>query len=154
MKKEIVGMASAPLEHDERWIDLEFGARVRLTSEDPGFPIESALLDGSGDPGWKAADAGEQSIWLDFEPARTIERIYLCFEAPETRTQEFVLSCILEGGVQRELVRQQFNFSSSSAREEETYQVGLAGVRQLKLTITPDISRGSARATLRRFGLQ
>ena len=49
-----------------------------------------------------------------------------------------------------EIVRQQWNFSPpNSIRESEEYQVGLSAVTVLELLIVPDISRGSARASLK-----
>lgn len=154
MRKQIVGAPTDPAKYDEPWINLECIACVRLTSEDPAFPIEAALSnDGSG-RGWKAAGAGEQSIWLEFDLPRHIERIHICFEAEETRTQEFVLSCTLEGGVERELLRQQFNFSPTTPQEVENYQVNLSAVTELKVTITPDISGGDARASMRTLAVQ
>ena len=49
----------------------------------------------------------------------------------------------------REIVRQQYNFSPPEAiREVEDYDLNLDGVTALELTIIPDISGGSARASL------
>jgi hypothetical protein len=46
-------------------------------------------------------------------------------------------------------VRQQFNFSPpEAAREVEDYDIDLDGVTALELKIVPDISGGSARASL------
>jgi hypothetical protein len=78
-----------------------------------------------------------------------MRHIYLRFDAAEPRTQEFVLVSSNDGGVSyRDVVRQQYNFSMRSPREEENYFVHLNGVTDLKLTIVPDISGGDARATL------
>jgi hypothetical protein len=47
-------------------------------------------------------------------------------------------------------VRQQWNFSPpNSVRDVEEYRVELSGVDVLELVIVPDISRGSARASLK-----
>jgi len=47
-------------------------------------------------------------------------------------------------------VRQQWNFSPpDTLREVEEYQVDLSGVTVLELVIVSDISRGSARASLK-----
>ena len=49
----------------------------------------------------------------------------------------------------REIVRQQWNFEpSGSTSESEDYEVELPGVAALELHIVPDISGGSARASL------
>jgi len=67
-----------------------------------------------------------------------------------SRTQEFVLrwSPNLEGAL-REIVRQQWNFSPPhTTMEVEEYRVELSDVTVLKLTITPDIAGGAARASL------
>jgi len=54
----------------------------------------------------------------------------------------------------REIVRQQWNFSppNTHARVEE-FQVALSDVAVLELVIVPDISRGSARASLQSLRL-
>jgi hypothetical protein len=75
----------------------------------------------------------------------------LVFEDSETtRTQEFVLRWSPDSGHSfREIVRQQWNFSSpDSAREIEDYTVELSGVTVLELIIAPDKSGGAARASL------
>jgi hypothetical protein len=54
----------------------------------------------------------------------------------------------------REIVRQQWNFSPPNpSREVEEYQFDLSGVTVLELIIVPDISRGSARASLKSLRL-
>jgi hypothetical protein len=51
-------------------------------------------------------------------------------------------------------VCQQWNFSSpDSIREVEEYQVELSDVTVLELTIVPDISGGTARASLKSLRL-
>lgn len=147
MQKEIVTSGSLP--RTTSWLDLESLAQVRLTSEDPQYPIEAALETEVGE-GWRAAAPGAQSIWLDFRIPQAIEQIYLRFEIGEPRTQEFLLEWSSDNGSSyREIVRQQFNFSGSSPREEETYSASLIGVTNLKLTIIPDVRGGDARASLR-----
>jgi hypothetical protein len=60
-KKVIKSGAINPRPHSqEKWLDLEEIARVEVTSEDPNFPIESALAHGEG--GWRAAEKGTQII--------------------------------------------------------------------------------------------
>jgi hypothetical protein len=133
------------------WLDLAREAEVELTSEAEGFPIESALTADDG-PGWRAATAGEQVIRMIFDQPRRLERVRLEFEEwAGPRTQEFVLSWSPEpDGPAREIVRQQWNFHQPEGeREVEDFGVDLAGVRVLELTITPDVSGGTARASLR-----
>jgi hypothetical protein len=151
MRKEIVAPApesTAP--SGGSWMDLDSHSRVRLTSEDSDQPIEFALQDHGG-KGWKAAQPGAQTIWIDFDVPQAIREIHLRFDATEQRTQEFVLLWSGDDGrTYREIVRQQFNFSPpTTSIEEETYFPHLKGVTDLKLTIIPDVSDGDARATLR-----
>ena len=73
------------------------------------------------------------------------------FEETETkRTQEFTLRWSPDQGSSfREIVRQQWNFSSPDAtRETEDYAVNLSNVTLLDLTIEPDKENGKARASL------
>jgi hypothetical protein len=84
------------------------------------------------------------------------QRISLLFEEAETeRTQEFVLRWHPDGGRSfREIVRQQWNFSPpTTTREIEEYHVQLSDLTVLELVIVPDISRGTARASLRSLRL-
>ena len=54
----------------------------------------------------------------------------------------------------REIVRQQWTFSPpETISETEEYQVQLSGVTVLELIIVPDISRGTARASLQSLRL-
>jgi hypothetical protein len=150
MKKAVVVHgADTAVEVNERWLDLESQGGVRLTSEDPAHPIAAALHDGAA--GWKAAQGGPQTIWIHFDAPQAIREVHLRFEATEQRTQEFAVLWSADGGVTyREMVRQQFNFSPRGAMAEaENYFPDLAGVTDLKLNITPDISGGQCRATLR-----
>ena len=133
------------------WLDLEGEAEVELTSEEDGYPIESALEHG-GSPGWRAAAPGEQVIRVLFDRPRRLGRVRLVFEeAAEPRTQEFVLRWSTEpGGAMREIVRQQWNFHPPDGTSEvEEYGLDLGGVRVLELAITPDTGGGPARASLR-----
>jgi len=76
---------------DQDWLDLQRIAQVELTSEEPAFPIEAALIPGVGS-GWRAAQAGEQTIRLLFDELQRIRRVQLLFhEHQQARTQEFVL---------------------------------------------------------------
>ena len=139
----------------EQWLDLERLARVQVTSEEDGHPVEAALL-AEREAGWRAAEPGEQTIRLIFDEPQRVRRILLHFVESETeRTQEFVVRWSPDGGQSfREIVRQQWNFSPSGATEEiEDYQVELAAVTVLELTIVPDPSGGPAHASLARCRL-
>ena len=153
MRKRVI--ASTPEDSqvkskDQRWLNVESIASVEVTSEETGFPIQSALVPGN-QRGWRAAAPGSQTIRLQFDQPQRLSRIQLCFEETQiNRTQEFVLRCSSDaGGAPRDIVRQQWNFSvPDSVREVEDYTVELSGVTELELTIVPDTSRGPARATL------
>lgn len=156
MRKRIIGQGPHEVAAAEPgWLDLEGLAQVEITSEDLDHPIESALIPGRG-PGWRAAQPGEQTIRLRFDEPLSLKRIHLMFhEAERERTQEFVLRWSADRGHSyREIVRQQYNFSApAAARQVEDYEVKLDGVTALELKIVPDISGGSARASLTQLRL-
>jgi len=132
------------------WLNLATLAQVEISSEEETHPIESALVPGSGS-GWRAAESGEQMLRLLFDEPQRIELVRLAFqEDTHERTQEFVLRWSPDGGQSyHDIARQQYNFSSpDSIRELEDYSIDLNGVTVLELCIIPDISRGSARASL------
>jgi hypothetical protein len=140
---------------DEGWLDLGYAAVVEVTSEDKDYPVESALVLGET-RGWRAADSDTQTIRLLFDQPQTLRRIALVFEETSTpRTQEVVLRWSADGGQSfREIVRQQWTFSlPNTTREIEEYHVELSDVTVLELVIVPDISQGSARASLRSLRL-
>jgi hypothetical protein len=134
---------------EEDWLDLEAIATIEVTSEDPSFPIESALATREG-PGWRAAEPGEQIIRIVLDNPRPIRRIILEFsETKIERTQEFTLRWSQPEGPMKEIVRQQWNFSpQGSTREVEDYQVHLENVSILELALKPDLTPNSALATL------
>jgi hypothetical protein len=91
MRKRIIGQSPPDVAVAEPgWLDLERLAQVEITSEDIDYPIESALIPGTG-PGWRAAQPGEQTIRLLFDEPLRLRRIHLVFEDEQERTQEFVL---------------------------------------------------------------
>jgi hypothetical protein len=140
----------------EDWLDLEHAAAVEVTSEEEGFPVESALLLGET-RGWRAASSGTQTLRLVFDQPQTLKHISLVFEEEQTeRTHEFVLQWSADkGGPFREIIRQQWNFSPPNAiREVEEYQRKLFDVTVLELTIVPDVSGGTARASLKSMRLR
>ena len=156
MRKYIIGNGPRGVSATEQdWLDLELLAQVEITSEDTDYPIESALIPGTG-LGWRAAQPGEQTIRLLFDEPLKVRRIHLVFhEDEQERTQEFVLRWSPDGGQSyREILRQQYNFSPPGAtREVEDYEMDLGGVTALELKIVPDISKGSARASLTQLRL-
>ncbi|MGA7408892.1 MAG: hypothetical protein WBW33_00310 [Bryobacteraceae bacterium] len=137
-----------------QWLDLEGLASVEVTSESPGYPIES-VFGAQTDAGWRAVEAGKQVIRLIFDEPRDVRRIQLRFcEADVERTQEFVLEWAPPGGPLREIVRQQWNFSPDGANSEiEDYNVNLSGASVLQLTINPDIAHDRASASLSHWRL-
>ncbi len=151
MRKRIIGPGPGEVAAVEPgWLDLERLAQVEITSEEVGYPIEAALIPLIG-PGWRSAQPGEQTIRLRFDEPLRLQHLRLVFhEGEQARTQEFVLRWSPDGGQSyREILRQQYNFSPPEAtRELEDYDVDLDGVTALELRIVPDISGGSARASL------
>jgi hypothetical protein len=154
MQKEIVGQnPTAKKSHDDvRWLDLESIASVQLTSEDPSFPIENALSTNPerNEHGWRAAVPGPQTITLTFTVPTHLRRIFAHFIEHKTeRSQEFVLRYSSSNETDREIVRQQWNFSpTGSAHQIEDYTVDLKSVTKLELVIDPDRGRGQNPATL------
>jgi hypothetical protein len=139
----------------EGWLDVEGQAVVEVTSEDKDYPVESAFVSGDA-RGWRAAGSGSQTIRLVFDQPQQLRCISLVFEEKETaRTQEFVLRWSPDGGNSvEEIVRQQWNFSPpDSVCEVEEYQVELSAVTVLELIINPNISGGTARASLKNLRL-
>src|ERR1700693_2819150 len=140
---------------NEEWLDLESSAVVEVTSEEKGYPVESALVS-EETQGWRAADSGTQTIRLIFDVPQRIRRVWLVFgETGAERTQEFVWRWFSDGGPSfREIVRQQWNFSPpQTTREIEDYQVELSDVTVIELVIGPDNRRGAARASLKSLRL-
>jgi hypothetical protein len=156
MRKHIIGHGPGEVAAAEPgWMDLEQLAEVEITSEDVDHPIEAALIPGVGS-GWRAGQPGEQTIRLRFNEPLRLKRIHLVFQEEEQeRTQEFVLRWSPDGGQSyREIVRQQYNFSPPGAASElEDYDVDLDGATVLELRIVPNISGGSARASLAQLRL-
>jgi hypothetical protein len=151
MRKRLITTASQDAPHLDQGLDLDRAATVEVTSEAKEYPVESALVSDEM-RGWRAADSGTQTIRLIFDEPQKLTRISLVFEESETeRTQEFVLRWSPDGGRSfREIVRQQWNFSSpNTIREIEEYRVQLSDVTVLELVIVPDISREAARASLK-----
>ena len=154
MRKRLIPLVSRTVPH-EAVLDLDPATTVEVTSEDKEFPIECSIS--PEDPrGWRAAEPATQTLRFLFDTPQKLKRISLLFEEEEVpRTQEFVLrwSPPSEGPF-REIVRQQWNFSPpSTMREVEDYRVELSDVAVLEMTITPNLSGGPARASLKSLRL-
>jgi len=153
MRKRIIDHSAKQVSSaDQNWLDLEHMAQVELSSEDAAYPIDGALTAGDG---WRAAQAGEQTIRILFDEPQQIRLIHLQFHEEEReRTQEFVLRWSEGGQSYREIVRQQYHFSPPATTDEfEDYAVELKGVTGLELIIVPDISGGESRASLAQLRL-
>lgn len=149
-KKILESPGSSPADAGQGWLDLDPIATVEVASEDPQFPIESALASDGG-PGWRASQPGEQKIRIVFDKPTPLHRIHLRFQETEhERTQEFTLRWWPASGEgPREIVRQQWNFSpSGTTTEAEDFKVDLGAVSTLELSIRPDIGRRDAIASL------
>ena len=152
MRKTVIDSATVRSDSriEEGWLDLEEMAKVEVTSEDPSFPVESALVSRKG-PGWRAARSGKQTLRIIFDKPTRLRRIRLEFSETEVpRTQEFTLQWAAEpGGPFKEIVRQQWNFSPQGATSEiEDYQVNLHNVSVLELEVKPDLTPSKACASL------
>jgi hypothetical protein len=100
---------------------------------------------------------GLRQIRLVFDEPQKLKHISLIFEEEQTaRTQELVLRWSADEGQSfREIVRQQWNFSPpNTIREIEEYQLELSDVTVLELIIVPDVSGGTARASLKSMRLR
>lgn len=155
MLKRVISQLMQDCPVEQRWLDLStIALTVEVTSENPKHPVEHALVE-DHDVGWRAAEPGVQTIRLLFDPPQDVERVFLWFvEADTVRTHEFVLRWSNSTGDLKELLRQQWNFSPSTATSEiEDYAVSLPAVRLLELTINPDIAGADAYASIRRLRL-
>jgi hypothetical protein len=143
-----IGNGSDAPGHD--WLDLERAARVEVSSEAEGYPVEGALLkDVRG--GWRASEPGIQTIRLLFDYPQKIRVIRLVFKEKEfARTQEFVVRWLpQEARTWKDVLRQQWNFSPPVTEDEcEEYKVDLPSATGLELSVRPDISGGETRASL------
>ena len=151
MRKELVSaIRNTDAPSTDNWFELERVARVEVSSEAEGYPVEGALLkDVRG--GWRASAPGIQTIRLFFDHPQTIRVIRLVFKEQEfARTQEFVLRWLPQGTRDwKDVVRQQWNFSPPVTEDEcEEYRVNLPSATGLELGVRPDISGGEARASL------
>jgi hypothetical protein len=117
--------------------------------------VESALIP-TRDLAWRADQPGKQTIRLVFDHPLSLRRISLRFDEHEhARTQEFVLRWLPRGDNRfRDVIRQQYTFSPAGTTQEiEDYRVELNDAAALELTIVPDTSGGTARASLTQMRL-
>jgi hypothetical protein len=134
-------------------LDVVRLATAFISSEAAEHPIEHAF-DGQGGTGgsrWVAEDDGEQTVTLAFDTPQTISQVEIEVEENEVnRTQELQLAVSVDKGqTYRELVRQEFNFSPpQTIFEREQWRVDVQGVTHLRLSIKPDKSGRSCRASL------
>lgn len=138
------------LDPEPNWIDVRALASLHASSEDADSPVVKAFSRGDS-RGWRAGHPGVQVIEVHFRQPLDLTRIRLVFEeAGEQRTQQFTVTwSSRRGETHGEVVRQQFNFSPGGAtREVEDYRVDLRDIETLQIRITPDISGGSAVASL------
>ncbi len=153
----------APHAQGAGWLDLNTVASVELSSEDPLYPIEQALTESTPVAGqdsyncrWQSAGPGPQTVVLRFDAAIAVKRVMLHFrEQQHERSQEFSLHAEVMGGQQREVVRQQWNFSPGGSSEQlENYVVNLEQVAALTLWIDPDRGQNRYPATLHAFRVE
>jgi len=156
MRKKLISTTCGTDDVPSRdWLDLELAARVEVSSEAEGYPVEGALLKDVR-VGWRASGPGNQTIRLSFDHPQIIRVVRLVFREEECeRTQEFLLRWLRNGAASwKDIVRQQWNFSPpNTVTECEEYNVELVSAVGLELSVDPDISRSKCVASLERFQL-
>jgi len=155
MRKRVMSRSQGAASLKQDWLNVEDLVELEITSEDAEHPIEAALLPGAT-PGWRAAEAGNQTIRLVFNHPQKLRRVWMNFVESQTeRTQEYVLRWSPDDGQSfTEIVRQQWHFSPpSTTSETEDHYVELPPVTMLELSIIPDISGGNAFASLAQLRL-
>ncbi len=159
LRKQILTTYQTKSGHGAAETDIAAVATVLVSSEDPRHPIDHAF-DGQRGPGasrWIAAQPGEQTLILAFDLPRTIRKIRVEVEEPETsRTQEMTVSISQDGGqTYRELVRQEYNFSPpGTTLEHEEWSIGADAISHLQLRIKPDKGGKVGLATLTTLALE
>jgi hypothetical protein len=67
-KRQIIPTLQGAEPSDQAWLDMDRNVLVEVTSEEIGYPIESALLlDENENCGWRAANPGTQIIRVIFD---------------------------------------------------------------------------------------
>ena len=77
-KRAIENPEQRSIDPEEGWIDLEPMVSIEVTSEDPAYPVEGALLPGQGS-GWRAGEPGPQTLRVLFDEPQRLRRIRLEF---------------------------------------------------------------------------
>jgi len=154
MRKRPITTTQEPLlAHDERWIDIETTAVVEVSSEEKDFPIDSALLPGEA-KGWLAAKPGTQTVRLMFDKPQKLN--VLCWFSRRT-TYNAVKNLFCDGLRMVDIHYKKLSVSSGiSARltafeRSRSIELNSTGVTVLELIITPEISGGTVRASLKSF---
>ena len=152
LRKQLIEEASAT-QSQEGEIPVAAVATVLVTSETPDHPIDNVFdrRKGPGGSRWVAEMPGEQVVILAFDVPQRISKVSLEVEEQTmSRTQELALSVSMDGGkTYRELVRQEYNFSSpGSTFEREEWTVSTDMVTHLRLWIKPDKGNKVCKATL------
>jgi hypothetical protein len=147
-------MGDSRLAAEPQWLSPADLRGIEASSADHGHPIEQVLTAGTHG-GWRAAQPGRQVVRVHFRAPRRLRRVVLEFRTSGAeRTQEYALRCRSDGDLSdRELVRQQWNFSRTAPCETEDHCVDLAAVTTLEIEITPDVADAAAYATLARLRL-
>jgi hypothetical protein len=155
LRKRITGSSPNEKGSPGDWLNLENLADVEVSSESPSHPIEAALI-AENREGWRAGEPGAQTVRLLFTRPQSLKRISLEFtERVVARTQEYAIRWTSwDQSAHGEVVRQRWNFDPRGATSErEDHRVELEAVGVLELSIIPDVSGGSAVATLARLRL-
>ena len=151
MRKRITpsaGEATSPSGED--WLDLEDVAEVEITSEDPAYPVESALIPAEPQAGGPQSPASRRS-------GCALPNRNRCTGSGWSSSSQMLSaprsSCCagprMGGRTMHEVVRQHWNFSpQGSTQQTEDHPVELSGVTILELSIDPDIGGGRAHASL------
>jgi hypothetical protein len=159
LRKQILKASQAAPAPTPGGIDIAASAVVEMTSEAPDHPVDHAF-DGNVGPGatsWIAGEPGEQTLILAFDAPQAIRRVVL--EVEETgvaRMQELQLAISDDGGpTYRELIRQEYNFSTPGTTfEREDWAVPAEGVTHLRLVIQPDKGGRAGRASITSLALR
>ena len=152
LRKQLIEEATAT-QSQEGEIPVAAVATVLVTSETTDHPIDNVFdrRKGPGGSRWVAQMPGEQVVILAFDVPQRISKVSLEVEEQTiSRTQELALSVSMDGGkTYRELVRQEYNFSSpGSTFEREEWTVSADMVTHLRLLIKPDKGNKVCKATL------
>jgi hypothetical protein len=125
-------------------IDLVSVARVAVSSEQALFPVDNAFDDQRGPGGscWIAADGGEQTLTLAFDPPQTIRSIVVESEKHGgLHTQDIAVDVAddAKGEVFRELGSRSFGFKPYGPTfQTASWDVIGEPLTRVRLRITPE----------------